>query len=298
MKVYLASHFSRRHELTCYARDLEIAGYNLACRWLFADEQPYHPDLPVAEAEGIARRCYEDVLEADILLAFTEPFGSRATGGARHAEFGIALCAGKRVWVVGEREHVLHSHPGVQVYGTWEEALAALRVKHPPGRPIPRLPADHPPANDADRFWGEYGKDILRHSAELDSYIPGLSEATENFAHCRRTVYAKVRDAWIHAGKPCVPLPADAEIKMGKPLSAVTLSRSHGDGMGSWFRSKVQIASMDHTIGELTKAKRAILEDVSLSTFAKLESRAQTERAAIESSPISEEAEDARGFSM
>lgn len=298
MKIYLAAHFSRREELIGYANTLELSGYGLACRWLFTDERAYHPGLPAAETESIARRCYEDVLESDLLLAFTEPFGTKATGGARHAEFGIALCAGKRVWIVGEREHALHSHPGVMVFATWAEAMESLRIHHPPGRPIPRIPTGRPPTDDADRFWGEYGKDILRHGALLDPYIPGLSEVVEGFSYCRHAVYMRVRDAWTNAGRPCLPLPADAEVSMGHPVSAVTLSRSHGDALCSWFKAKVQVASMDNTIRELTKAKLAILEDVSSPTFLKLSRPEEAAEPTIEASPISTEAADARGMTL
>jgi len=68
----------------------------------------------------------DDVLAADMLVAFTEPPRSCATRGGRHVELGLALGYGKRVAVIGPRENVFCWLPQVEHYAGWPDLLAAL----------------------------------------------------------------------------------------------------------------------------------------------------------------------------
>lgn len=141
MKVYLAASYSRREELASYAADVESRGMVVTSRWLLG---PNHRKLGDAgtlseHAEWLVERDFdstvgrrvgalcaqqdvEDVLAADALVLFTG--GGR---GGRHVEFGVALGAGKRLFVVGAgRENVFHTLPNVVGAASWREVLDEL----------------------------------------------------------------------------------------------------------------------------------------------------------------------------
>jgi hypothetical protein len=67
----------------------------------------------------------EDVLAADTLVCFTEPAEAGGNGG-RHVELGMALALGRRVIVIGRREHIFHHLPGIEVVSSWPEAMRLL----------------------------------------------------------------------------------------------------------------------------------------------------------------------------
>ena len=64
---------------------------------------------------------------ADLLVFFSEAAesGDRGRGG-RHVEFGMAYAMGKSIIVIGDRENVFHSLPGVIVAKNWEDARRAI----------------------------------------------------------------------------------------------------------------------------------------------------------------------------
>ena len=114
MKVALSSKFSRRDEMQVVARWLQSLGYVITSRWLEAKADD--SDLTAAEAAQAAVMDVEDVLGADVLVAFSErPLSRDDVRGGRHVELGVALAVGKPVVLVGKPEHVFHSHPGVTV---------------------------------------------------------------------------------------------------------------------------------------------------------------------------------------
>ncbi len=67
----------------------------------------------------------DDVLSADALVCFSEATGEGGNGG-RHVELGMALALGRRVIVIGRREHIFHHLPEVELVETWPEALRLL----------------------------------------------------------------------------------------------------------------------------------------------------------------------------
>jgi nucleoside 2-deoxyribosyltransferase len=96
---------------------LKAAGHKITARWVYGGEE----GLTRAE---IALLDVDDVDAADVVVSFTQPYGSLNKGGGRHVEFGYGLARGKRVVVIGERENVFHHHPSVEVYHTLDEWLA------------------------------------------------------------------------------------------------------------------------------------------------------------------------------
>jgi hypothetical protein len=107
MKLYLAARYDRREEMAALADAIEDLGHEVTARWVDGHGQP--------DGES-ARYDLTDVIVADALVLFTEeptasvPFAAR---GGRHVEFGYALKAGKRMFIVGARENIFHELPEV-----------------------------------------------------------------------------------------------------------------------------------------------------------------------------------------
>lgn len=124
-KVYISSRITRRAEMAEVAQKLEAVGFTITSSWVRdASEQEYKPKTDYTEA---ARLDHEQVIEADILLTFSEPLGSANVGGGRHTELGIALGLGRRCAVVGPKEQVFHWHPKVMHYDTLDDFIQIWR---------------------------------------------------------------------------------------------------------------------------------------------------------------------------
>ncbi len=129
-RIYLAARYSRWHELADYARQLSAYGFVITSRWL-EGRSPLLPD-GLSEEAAFEQRAYfaqqdwEDLMNADICISFTEPPRSSNTRGGRHVEMGAALAIGKRVIVIGQRENVFHCLPQIEFYQTWQECLLTL----------------------------------------------------------------------------------------------------------------------------------------------------------------------------
>ena len=132
--VYLAARYSRLEELQVYAADLRAIGYRVEARWLLGNHQ-IHEDADKVESETVsvpiegrnfALDDFEDVHDADMLIAFSETAGGASRGG-RHVEFGLALAWRKKVIVVGPRENVFHTLAGVTHFWSWGDVIEAHR---------------------------------------------------------------------------------------------------------------------------------------------------------------------------
>ena len=161
MIIYLAARYSRRLELCGYRDQLTALGHQVPARWLdgahqIADDgMPLgdageqlsgsgHPDADHLRAE-FARDDLEDVLAADMLIAFTEPprSGGSASRGGRHVELGIAIGAlrcceslsglheNRRIAVAGPRENLFCWLPEVEHYPDWPSLLVRIRRGRP-----------------------------------------------------------------------------------------------------------------------------------------------------------------------
>lgn len=152
MQIYLAARYSRREELVGYRARLAEIGHVVQARWLDGSHQISDSGAPIGDrgealVEGdaggatpeatqlrakFAYEDIEDVLACDLLIAFTEPPRSGHSRGGRHVELGIAIGAGKRVWVVGHRENIFCWSPRVVFLPCWEAVVEmALRVYEP-----------------------------------------------------------------------------------------------------------------------------------------------------------------------
>ncbi len=145
--VYLAARYSRRLELCGYRAELEALGYSIPARWLNGSHQLDNNGVPIGEdgealveqhdahgsaqapaplREKFALDDFDDVMAADILVAFTEVPRTSNSRGGRHVELGIALGAGIPVMIVGPRENVFCHLPHVRHFETWKECRDTL----------------------------------------------------------------------------------------------------------------------------------------------------------------------------
>lgn len=131
MKIYLAARYSRREELCGYRTQLEALGHVVTSRWLNGNHQVDDRGLSVegAQTERVrfATEDRDDVLSAEVLIAFTEAPRSSNSRGGRHVELGIALgTRSMAVIVVGPRENVFCCLPEVLVLERFDECLPLL----------------------------------------------------------------------------------------------------------------------------------------------------------------------------
>jgi nucleoside 2-deoxyribosyltransferase len=122
-KLYLAARYSRRVELKKYASQLKDLDYNITSRWLGGHDYEWtSQDSQIWQ--HFATIDLEDVDASDAVISFTHPRGTPVTGGGRHVEFGYGYARGKRMIVIGEKEHVFHHLPGVEIYSSLDDWLA------------------------------------------------------------------------------------------------------------------------------------------------------------------------------
>lgn len=103
MSFYVASLFSRMPEAAGLAAELRGLGCEITSTWHDGGEKEDRAEA--AEQDAI------EVLLADATVVLAQPNGSLFKGGGHCTEFGIALGAGKRLFVVGDRSNVFYHHP-------------------------------------------------------------------------------------------------------------------------------------------------------------------------------------------
>lgn len=139
--VYLAARYSRNPEMRERRDELAALGYVVTSRWIDQHDGALPDSLDHAALNGnpsagaaFGQADVDDLARADTVISFTSPEGGGK--GGRHVEFGLALGQGKRLVIVGPRENVFHTLPGVEHHDSWEAFLAALS-----GAPQPALGA-------------------------------------------------------------------------------------------------------------------------------------------------------------
>lgn len=136
MKIYLAARYSRHPEMQGARDVLAALGHEVTSRWIdchtdvsgdfassFTPEQlNIAPDL----CAPLGRHDIEDVDAAQTVISFTDGTGGK---GGRHVEFGYALARGKRMILVGPREHIFHTLPEVEHFPDWSRLVMALTTE-------------------------------------------------------------------------------------------------------------------------------------------------------------------------
>lgn len=131
MKIYLAARYSRRAELCSYRFQLELLGHTVTSRWLNGthelDGSVFSVEASRKDRERFAIEDQDDVMAADMLIAFTEKPRSSNSRGGRHVELGMALASPDMITVViGPRENVFCCLPKVDVYDSFEDFVKDL----------------------------------------------------------------------------------------------------------------------------------------------------------------------------
>lgn len=99
MKIYIAASFDARERALTLAGNLMLQGHEITSRWLFGD-------IPGTKAE-IAQVDLDDVDRADAVLELSAENGERVRGG-KFYEAGYARGKGKKVYLLGNAEHIFH----------------------------------------------------------------------------------------------------------------------------------------------------------------------------------------------
>ena len=79
------------------------------------------------EGALFAKDDFDDLRNADLVVAFTEPPRSGNSRGGRHIEAGLALAWGITLWIVGPRENVFYCLPQVRQFKTFEAVKEAMK---------------------------------------------------------------------------------------------------------------------------------------------------------------------------
>ena len=127
MMIYVAAAYGRQLEMRGVRTQLRQLGHPVTSRWLdqesesteFGWSQATIHSAPVV-IQTMARRDLEDIEAAHAVFSFTD--GDLARGG-RHVEFGYAMALGRRLFLIGPREHIFHCLGRVVQFPDWE-ALA------------------------------------------------------------------------------------------------------------------------------------------------------------------------------
>ena len=128
--VFLSARYARRHELRRYREDLQARGIRVAARWIDGEDEASLAGPDRADAFRLLEMVLIDLAQANVVVSFTEDPEHQPEGGSRggrHVEFGMALEAGKRLYLVGPRENLFHHLlPDGCVLPTWEAALEEI----------------------------------------------------------------------------------------------------------------------------------------------------------------------------
>ena len=159
--AYVAGRFERRAELHEVVRKLGSLNIRCTSRWITEE-----PDISHAHPQRVDEfRCewsikdFNDVMEADTLIAFSEDLTRPSTTGevwegvskigfnlgegnrraqlmvpvlwargGRHVEFGMAIAAQKRIVVIGPRENIFHWLPMIEQFDTFDAFMDHARM--------------------------------------------------------------------------------------------------------------------------------------------------------------------------
>ena len=116
-----------------YAKELQLAGHNITSNWIHGDHhlvpwefrKHWTNDLGTddeidPQARPIAIEDYDNLLKANTVVFFSQKPSNPAPRGSRHVEFGIALRTGMDILVIGPRENLFHTMPGVRHWHDWD----------------------------------------------------------------------------------------------------------------------------------------------------------------------------------
>jgi hypothetical protein len=129
-KIYLAARYSRNAEMRGVRDVLQALGYEVTSRWIGQHGGNLLESIVAEQLNADPAGCskyaeidIDDLRAADVVISFTSADGGGK--GGRHVEYGLALGLGKRLVIVGPREHVFHTLPAVEWYPDWAHLVTA-----------------------------------------------------------------------------------------------------------------------------------------------------------------------------
>lgn len=125
MRFYIAGPWGDGPKLYQLAKDIELCGHIVTANWLRRSLSP----KDWLDADAGAREDLNDILSCDAVINFTcTPDRGYMTGG-RHVEFGFAMAAGLKQFVVGPRENIFHEMVDVTQFDTFSAFINWLRME-------------------------------------------------------------------------------------------------------------------------------------------------------------------------
>ena len=127
LSLYLAARYSRRKELCGYQTALAARGHRVTARWLTGAHQvPDGEVVPTALARRFAVEDVEDILVADVLVAFTEQPRLVRSRGGRHVELGVGIGMRRAASMTGGPVEAQPEVPTLVVVGPAENVFCTL----------------------------------------------------------------------------------------------------------------------------------------------------------------------------
>jgi len=120
MEIYVAGHI--QSECRKVAAYLTAAGHEVVSTWLLEDFSKTS-SYTVEDRTAIALKDTNEILGAEAVVLVPSPY--LVTGG-KFVEVGIAIGAGKRVYVLGHRENMLMWHPDVRSFANVQEFIKEI----------------------------------------------------------------------------------------------------------------------------------------------------------------------------
>jgi len=128
MKVYIAARYSRKEEMKQVSELLRSEGVEVVSTWM---EEPHDGNISLNDVCDALLEKYSvidvsQVIDADIMIMFSEDPLIGTPRGGRHVEFGIALGTRKPIYVVGPKENIFHYLPNVFHFNSINEVINAI----------------------------------------------------------------------------------------------------------------------------------------------------------------------------
>jgi len=134
MKVYVASHYSRKLEVVEAVCDLKALGITVTSTWHKERKKPGISMHEVSESfcRRTAKRDVKELRAATHFILFTVDSDFKFTRGGHCVEQGWAQALGLRCLMVGPRQNVFCYLPGFKRVDTWEEGKKWLAKQMTP----------------------------------------------------------------------------------------------------------------------------------------------------------------------
>lgn len=132
-KAYLATRYSRHPEMREAREVLATLGVEVTSRWIDCHTDvvgdftsSFTPEVlneRPADCAPLGQHDLDDIDAADMVISFSCDGSGK---GGRHVEFGYGLARGKRMILIGPREHVFHALRDVEWYLDWRGFVTHL----------------------------------------------------------------------------------------------------------------------------------------------------------------------------